>query len=160
MELYWIYFAYLASALLFIFGIKNMAHPRRAIQGNRLAALGMLIAVAATLIHQNILHYQLIISGILFGTTIGIWLGRQVKMTAMPQMISALNTLGGAASMFVALNHAHVIFLYADKITIGSIYVTVVIGAITMTGSMVAFGKLHGVIPSRSIQIPLHHPIN
>lgn len=160
MDLYWSYFAYLVSTLLFVIGIKNMAHPRHAIRGNQLAALGMLIAVTATLVHQNILHYTLIVSGILLGTTIGIWIARQVKMTAMPQMISALNALGGAASMFVALNHAQVIFLYADIMTISSIYLTIVIGAITLSGSMVAFGKLQGIIPARTFKIPMHNTLN
>jgi NAD(P) transhydrogenase subunit beta len=160
MELYWSYLAYLASTLLFIFGIKNMAYPRHAIRGNQLAALGMLIAVIATLVHQSILHYQLIVIGILLGSSIGFWIAHKVKMTAMPQMISALNGLGGAASMFVALNHAQVMFLYTDVMVISSIYITIVIGAITLTGSVVAFGKLQGFIPSRSIMIPLHNPLN
>lgn len=98
----WINLAYLLAAVLFIVGLKGLAHPRTAVRGNQLGALGMLIAVVATLAHRQILSFELIIAGIVVGALVGAVLALKVPMTAMPQMVALLNGFGGGASALVA----------------------------------------------------------
>ncbi|HPZ84106.1 MAG TPA: NAD(P)(+) transhydrogenase (Re/Si-specific) subunit beta [Thermogutta sp.] len=94
--------AYLLASVLFILGIKGLTHPRTAVRGNLLGALGMLIAIVATLIHWSIIEYHWIILGLVVGAVIGAVLALKVKMTAMPQMVALLNGFGGGASVLVA----------------------------------------------------------
>ena len=95
--------AYLASAVLFILGIKRLSHPDTAASGNRLAAIGMLLAVIATLLDQQILGFTWIIVGLTIGGLIGLTMAKTVKMTAMPEMVAVFNGFGGAASGLVAV---------------------------------------------------------
>src|SRR5688572_14465225 len=99
--------AYLIASVLFILGLKMMSHPRSAVRGNMLGALGMLIAIVVTLLDKNVLGggwaaYVVIMAGLLVGTAIGAWLAKSVQMTAMPQMVALLNGFGGLASALVA----------------------------------------------------------
>ena len=94
--------AYLVSAVLFITWLKRLSHPDTARGGNRLAAIGMLLAIVATLVGEQILTWQWIIGGLLIGTVIGGFMARFVKMTDMPQMVGLFNGLGGLASGLVA----------------------------------------------------------
>ncbi len=150
--------SYLVSAVLFIVGLKRLQSPETARTGNRIAALGMLLAVVATLLQEGILDFTWIIAGVAIGGAIGLWMARTVPMTAMPQMVGAFNGFGGAASGLVAISE------FLREATGGgaletdqgvSIMAGTLIGALTFSGSMVAFGKLQGIVTGNAIQSPL-----
>jgi NAD(P) transhydrogenase subunit beta len=133
--------AYLASALLFILGLKQMSHPRTSVRGIVIAALGMLVAIVTTLLDPQVAGYSFIIVGLLIGSLIGAWLALSVEMTSMPQMVGLLNGLGGGASTLVAwadleLNSVQTV---DSLIAIG---VSGLIGTVTFWGSLVAYAKL------------------
>jgi NAD(P) transhydrogenase subunit beta len=151
----------LVASVLFILGIKGLTHPRTAVRGNLTGALGMLIAVVATLVHQSILGYQWIVVGLIVGAVIGAVLALKVKMTAMPQMVALLNGFGGAASLLVA--GAELIRTpppaFSDVVI--ATYVSGLIGAVTFWGSLLAFAKLEEYKAFRQpIRYPLLQPIN
>ena len=159
-------FAYLVSAALFIFGLKMMSHPRTARRGNRLSAIGMLIAIVVTLGDKDIVSWYVIAAGLIVGAVIGAFLAIRVKMTGMPQMVGMLNGFGGLASATVAL--AEFLRVYFDTQhdprvdTLVSIALSALIGMVTFTGSMIAFGKLEGwkvrgVPLSNPFLLPSHH---
>jgi len=133
--------AYLAAAVLFILGLKRMAHPRTAVGGNVLGAVGMALAVGATLLDRQITHYGLIGLGGLLGTVIGVVLAQRIQMTAMPQLVALLNGLGGAASVLVAGAELTKLHDAATDVLV-AIAASGLIGAVTFWGSLVAFGKL------------------
>ena len=154
MSLSFVNLFYLLSAVLFIGGIKGLTHPRTAVRGNLMAAVGMLVAVVVTLLDQSILSYAWILTGALIGATIGVLMATRIQMTAMPQMVALLNGFGGGASLAVAVAS----FLATSGPVSASgltgmiaIGLTVLIGAITLTGSAVAFGKLQELLPGRPI---------
>ncbi len=131
--------AYIASAVLFIFGLKMMARPKTAVTGNLLSAAGMAVAVGAALLYLD--NYYYIIVGVLIGGAIGAALATYIEITSMPELVAAFNGLGGAASVLVAgayLPQEAVDVLLATG-------VSGVIGAVTFWGSIVAWGKLKGV---------------
>src|SRR5690606_35998947 len=97
----WVNFGYLVASILFIMGIKGMTHPRTAVRGNLLGALGMLIAVLVTVISTDT-NWLLAIAGIIVGTAIGAWFSQAVQMTQMPQLVALFNGFGGLASVLVA----------------------------------------------------------
>jgi len=157
--------AYLLSAVLFILGLKRLSHPDTARGGNRLAAIGMLIAVVATLVGEQILTWQWIIGGLLIGAVVGGFMARFVKMTAMPQMVGLFNGLGGLASGLVAAaeylryTHGKVLdggVMVSDIPLDGSISIMLgtLIGAVTLSGSLVAFGKLQGIVTEKAVKYP------
>ena len=137
---------YLLSAICFILGLKRLSHPKTARSGNFLAAIGMLIAIAATLASSNVLDFKLIAFGVGIGSVIGLLFATRVQMTEMPQMVAIFNGLGGAASAFVASSE---FFKINDLSFI--ICVSVFIGTLTFSGSFIAFGKLQGLISGRAI---------
>ncbi len=137
---------YLISAICFILGLKRLSHPKTARSGNFLAALGMLIAIVATLASSNVLDLKLIAIGIGIGSVIGLLFATRVQMTEMPQMVAIFNGLGGAASAFVASSE----FFKVDDLGI-IICISVFIGTLTFSGSFIAFGKLQGIISGRAI---------
>jgi len=130
---------YLAASVLFVLGLKDLAHPRTAPRGNLLGAVGMLLAVVVTLGFADIVEWRWIATGLVVGTVAGAVSARWVAMTAMPEMVAALNGLGGAASLLVAGA-----FLRSDDAlsTLVATGASGVIGAVTFTGSAVAFVKL------------------
>jgi proton-translocating NAD(P)+ transhydrogenase subunit beta len=143
--------------VLFILGIRGLSHPRTARRGNELAAIGMLIAVVATLLDRRIDNYGLIVVGIAIGAIIGAISARAVKMTAMPQMVALFNGVGGGAVAMVALSEYH------DRIpnpgdipadTLIPILISCVIGAVSFAGSMIAFAKLQELMTGRPIIFP------
>lgn len=157
----WIHLAYLVAAVLFILGLKGLTHPRTAVRGNWLGALGMLIAIVATLLAKEVLSFGLIFAGLLLGTVIGAVLAMKVRMTAMPQMVALLNGLGGGASVLVAGAEA-VRFAWAAEATPGFAMPLMVavatmasglIGGVTFWGSLVAYGKLQEF---RLFRKPIH----
>ncbi len=148
--------AYLASAVLFILGIKRLSHPATAAGGNRLAAVGMLLAVVATLLESG-LEYTWILAGLAIGGLIGGVMARTVKMTAMPEMVAVFNGFGGAASGLVAVGE-YLRVSGAETLAIDSgvsIMAGTLIGAVTFSGSMIAFGKLQGFVTGNAISNPL-----
>lgn len=154
---------YLAASILFIFGIKNLGSPKTARQGNQLAALGMLLAIVVTLFDKRILSYELIILGIIIGSLIGAVFALKVQMTGMPQMVGLLNGFGGGASALVAFAEYDRIYLGTGNFEIATtttIVLSILIGAVTFTGSLIAFGKLQGIVTGKVVKYPLQHPLN
>ena len=94
---------YLIAAVLFILGLKGLGHPRTAVRGNLLGAIGMLLAVLVTLLDRNIVGYEVIIAGFVIGAALGAVLAMKVQMTAMPQLVAALHSFVGMAAVLVAL---------------------------------------------------------
>ena len=147
--------AYLLSASLFIFGLKNLSHPKTAVRGNLFGAIGMLIAVTVTLLDKRIADFSLIVAGVVIGAFIGAVLALKVQMTAMPQLVAIFNGLGGGASALVAgsaLFGATSVNLPYDFMT--ATVASGIIGSVTFFGSVVAFGKLQGIIKERPIRYP------
>jgi NAD(P) transhydrogenase subunit beta len=155
--------AYLLASILFIFGLKGLAHPRTAVRGNMLGALGMLIAVVVTLWDQHIISFELIIIGAIVGATVGTILAVKIKMTAMPQMVALFNGFGGGASVMVA-GAALLEVLFAGEPTTNQLVISTaasgLIGAVTFWGSLVAFAKLQGVITESAVLLPGRQVIN
>ncbi len=149
--------AYLAASILFILTFKGLAHPRTAVRSNRLGSLGMLIALVATLVNQEIIGYQVILAGVVLGSLIGAILALKVQMTAMPQLVALLNGFGGGASALVAgaalLEIIHSGAVPTTQSTI-AVAASGMIGAVTLTGSLVAFSKLQGILPGRPLMFP------
>ncbi|MBI3611475.1 MAG: NAD(P)(+) transhydrogenase (Re/Si-specific) subunit beta [Nitrospirae bacterium] len=145
--------SYLIASILFILGLIELAHPRTAVRGNFLGAIGMLIAIVATLLDRGIIAagvngYLIIFAGLLVGSIIGMLLALKVRMTAMPQMVALLNGFGGGASILVAgaaLIDAKDPNLQLTVATVAS----GIIGAVTFWGSLVAFAKLQDLISDR-----------
>lgn len=141
--------AYLVAAVLFILGIKGMTHPRTAVRGNRLGAIGMLIAVVAALLDRNVVGYEWIIAGVVLGAGIGALMATRVQMTDMPQMVALLNGFGGIASTVVAgaaLMEARISGVAVPPQFTIAVAASGLIGAVTFWGSLVAFGKLQGLV--------------
>lgn len=146
-------FLYLGAAIAFIVGIKRLASPATARRGNQYAALGMLVAVIVTLVDRDIIGYGAIAAGMLVGGGIGAFLARSVEMTAMPQLVAAFNGFGGGSSALVALAELTGSGGFATR-TLVSAGISIFIGALTLSGSFVAFGKLQGIIDGRAIVTP------
>ena len=140
---------YILASVLFIFGLKMLGSPETAKKGNLVSAIGMLIAVVVTLLDQNIVDYTWILIGITLGTIIGATAALRVKMTAMPEMVAIFNGFGGIASLLVGSSEYLVSGSGFDSLI--PIYLTVVIGGITFTGSLIAFSKLSGVITGNPV---------
>jgi NAD(P) transhydrogenase subunit beta len=150
---------YLISSVLFIIGIKRLASIKTARQGNMLAATGMLLAILITAFDQKILRYELILAGIIIGSLIGAVLAMRIAMTGMPQMVALLNGFGGGASLLVAI--AEFEGLLNIPLNTGiSIFFSILIGGVTLTGSLIAFGKLQGLVTEKAVVYPLQHPLN
>lgn len=146
---------YLIAAIGFIFGLKQLSSPATARRGNQVAAAGMLLAIIATFFtpHFKSSNILLIVIAIVIGSAVGAYFARQVKMTAMPQMVAIFNGMGGATAALVSVAE----FSSKDNIGRGeilSIILGTVIGAISFTGSMIAFLKLQELISGRPIQFP------
>lgn len=132
---------YLASALFFILGLKQMSHPRTAVRGIVIAAIGMLLAIAITFVDPEVSGYVYIVVGLVVGGSIGTWLALSIEMTSMPQMVGLLNGLGGGASTLVAWADLQ---LGSDHTLDALIAVGLsgLIGTVTFWGSLVAYAKL------------------
>jgi NAD(P) transhydrogenase subunit beta len=163
--------AYLLAACLFIVGLKRLGSPATARRGNQIAAVGMLIAVVATLLAGRILAPWMIVGGLALGAALGAVLATRVQMTEMPEMVAALNGLGGAASALVAWAEVTRYQTAAreglagagfakhglgalDAVLVVSVLLSVLIGAVTLSGSAVAYGKLNGKLSGNPISFP------
>ncbi len=149
--------SYLVAAVLFILGLKRLSSPATARSGNRMAALAMLIGVAVTLFDREIVSFQYIVAGILIGAVIGAVLARKVKMTSMPELVSMFNGFGGIASALVASGEyfriAPAVFQPEE---LAALSISLLVGTMTFTGSMVAFSKLRGLIGGSPVIYPGH----
>ncbi|EFA71699.1 NAD(P) transhydrogenase, beta subunit [Raphidiopsis brookii D9] len=154
---------YLLAASLFIFGLKKLGSPATARNGNVIAAVGMLLAVVATLLDQKVLNYEMILVGLVIGSIIGAIAAYKVQMTEMPQMVGLLNGLGGASSALVAVAEFWRILDAGQSIPLDiniSMLLDVLIGGVTFTGSFLAFAKLQGLVSGTPITFPLQQPVN
>ncbi len=153
--------AYLLASALFILGLKKLTSPATARSGNQMASAGMLIGIVVTLFDHNIISFRYIIAGIIIGSVIGVTLARKVKMTAMPELVSMFNGFGGAASALVASGEY---FRIAPQQFAGqelaAMIISVLIGTMTFTGSLIAFSKLRGIIGGAPIVYPGHKLVN
>jgi len=153
---------YIVAFGLFIYGLMGLTGPRTAVRGNRIAAVGMAVAIVATLLLPGFGNWGLVIIGIAIGTAIGVPAARQVKMTAMPQMVALFNGVGGGAVALIAW----VEFRSTSGFTDEALYVAVfslfaaIVGSVSFWGSNIAFAKLQGLLPGRPIQLPGQQFIN
>ncbi len=141
--------AYIVSAGLFIFGLKMLGSPATARRGNMLSSLGMLIAVSAALLNLQIVTYEWIVGGMIAGGLIGALAARLVAMTSMPEMVALFNGFGGIASLLVGWAA-----LFGDSVstfTVVSILLSVLIGGVTFSGSLIAYGKLSELIGGKAV---------
>jgi H+-translocating NAD(P) transhydrogenase subunit beta len=145
---------YIAAFACFIVGLHFLNHPRTARRGNWVAAAGMAIAVAATLLDERIDDWGLIVLGIAVGTAVGVPAARSVKMTAMPQMVALFNGVGGGAVALIAWAEFREASGVLDTETAIPLVFSAIVGSVSFWGSNIAFGKLQEVIPGRPIQLP------
>ena len=154
--------AYLISATLFVLSLKGLTHPSTARRGNTLGMAGMAIAIVATLLGAEIQSYGFILAGLVAGGLIGAVLAARVQMTAMPQLVAALHSFVGMAAVLVAVGT----FLNRqaegtlNAVLMGELSAGIVIGAITFTGSVIAFGKLQGLISGAPVRFAGQHALN
>lgn len=163
---FYINLAYLIGAIAFVWGLRLLSSPDSARRGNTLAGAGMGIAIIATMLlplrgAPN--NYAWIIAGMLIGGIIGFLSAKRIKMTAMPQMVSVFNGLGGACAVVLAM--AELSFFYAGERAMGSgelviVMLALLIGGVSFTGSMLAFAKLEGLIWDNTLALPRHNIIN
>ncbi len=144
----WTILGYLIAAVLFILGLKRLSRPRTAVRGNQFSATGMLIAVVVTLADNAILSFEWIIAGLVLGSAIGALLAVKVQMTAMPELVALFNGFGGGASVLVAAaSYLEAVDLQDDPARLtGAAALAVLIGAVTLTGSLIAFFKLREML--------------
>jgi NAD(P) transhydrogenase subunit beta len=160
-------YAYLVSAVCFIFALRGLSSPITARRGNLFGVIGMVIAIGTTINSPSILSLDLIIIGILIGGSIGTFLALKIEMTALPQLVAAFHSLVGLAAVFVAsaaLYHPEAFGLGTRGNIAGGSLVEMslgtIVGAITFSGSLIAFAKLQGVMSGSPITFKLQHPLN
>jgi NAD(P) transhydrogenase subunit beta len=160
-------FAYLVASLCFIMALRGLSSPVTARQGNFFGIAGMIIAVVTTLAKPEVVSYEMIIVGVLIGGGIGTFTALKIQMTALPQLVAAFHSLVGLAAVFVAAAAFYNPSAYglgqSGGIAVASLLemgLGTAIGAITFTGSIVAFGKLQGVFRSAPITFRGQHPLN
>jgi NAD(P) transhydrogenase subunit beta len=157
--------AYLIASLLFIFGLKRLSSPRTARSGNMMAAVGMALALGGTFILPEMGNFAAIILAIVIGTIPGWRLAKRVKMTAMPQMVSLFNGMGGACALFISLaeelrwrdemaGSSHAVPVNIALAESFPMLLGMVFGAISFTGSLIAFGKLQGLVSEKPLRWP------
>ncbi len=160
-------FLYLAAAVCFILALRGLSSPESARQGNMFGIIGMIIAVGTTLADPGILSFQLIIAGVVVGGAIGTVIALKIQMTALPQLVAFFHSLVGLAAVFVAA----AAFFSPEAYGIGvkgaigtasliEMSLGTAIGAITFSGSIIAFAKLQGVMSGAPIVFKGQHPLN
>ncbi len=158
---------YLVSSVCFIMALRGLSSPESARQGNYFGMAGMVIAIGTTLALPSVLSYETILLGIVIGGAIGTVIARRIQMTALPQLVAAFHSLVGLAACFVAI----AAFYRPEAYGIGQsgaigtaslieMSLGLAIGAITFTGSIVAFGKLQGLVTGKPLVFPMQHPLN
>jgi NAD(P) transhydrogenase subunit beta len=156
--------AYLAAGILFIFSLGGLSAQESARRGNTYGVVGMVIAVLVTAFGPRVESYGVLSAALVVGGAIGAVLASRVEMTSMPQLVAILHSFVGAAAVLVgvatALDHSQLFTGIEARIHETEIFVGVFVGAVTFTGSVVAFGKLQGLIGSRPLLLPGRHLIN
>jgi len=159
-----IQFAYLISSVLFILGLSGLSDPKRARNGMRLAMVAMLFAVIGTLLHHDIVRFEYIIVGLVVGSTIGVViglpLGIDIPMTAMPQFVAISHMFGAVAATLVGIDEYFALGTTPSSPIMAALGAEVILGALTVTGSFMAFGKLQELIRGRPITFPGQNFIN
>ncbi len=146
---------YIVAFSLFVIGIAGLTGPRTAVRGNRVAAVGMAIAVVATLLYEQIDDWHLIALGIVLGTIVGVPAARNVKMTAMPQMVALFNGVGGGAVALIAWSEFRTNNGDLTELEFGiPLVFAAIIGSISFWGSNIAFAKLQELISGKPVKIP------
>ena len=163
----WTGFAYLIAAVCFIMALRGLSSPTSARQGNVMGILGMLIAVVTTLLDPEVVSYETILAGIVVGGAIGTLVAYRINMTALPQLVAAFHSLVGVAAVLVAVaafyNPAAYGLGEVGRIGAASLIemsLGAAIGAITFSGSVVAFAKLQGLVSGNPVVFPGQHPLN
>ena len=152
--------AYLLASLLFILGLRGLRSPETARRGILLAELAMLVAIAGTLLHHRLVRYEWIVAGIFAGSAIGTAMAIFIPMTKMPERIALSHAFGGLAAALVGVSEygRHADGLGAGKMA--ALGFEVMLGALTFTGSLTAFGKLQGMIAERPLTHRFQNPLN
>jgi len=156
-QTYFIEFSYLLASILFILGLKGLSHPETAKRGMHMAEFGMLMAIIGTLMHFEIVSYTWIIVGLLFGGLLGSAMGVWVPMTAMPQRTALSHAFGAFAAALVGIaeyySYTHGFKPIADlnHVKMSAMGFEIMLGALTTTGSLIAFGKLQGIVPGQPL---------
>jgi H+-translocating NAD(P) transhydrogenase subunit beta len=151
---------YLAAASCFILGLHLMNNPATARRGNQVSIAGMVAAIVATcvlVIHLGVITatgWAVIVAGVLVGGGVGLYSARTVKMTAMPQLVSVFNAVGGGAAALVAISDYMELRSHVGAATSVTTLLDVIIGSVTFSGSIIAAGKLQGVITSAPVSFP------
>jgi H+-translocating NAD(P) transhydrogenase subunit beta len=145
--------AYLLASILFVLGLRSLNYPDKARRGIQLAAVGMLLAIVGTLVHHEIVRYEWILAGLALGTLVGYPLGVYVPMTAMPQRIAISHMFGAIAATLVGVAEFWRLGngVQVPRSEMAALGFEVLFGALTITGSFMAFGKLQGFLPSRPV---------
>ena len=163
----WTGLAYLVAAVCFIMALRGLSSPTSARQGNVMGIIGMIIAVTTTLLDPEVISYEIIFAGILVGGTIGTLVAFRINMTALPQLVAAFHSLVGMAAVLVAVAafyhpEAYGIGTFGNIGTASLIEMSIgaAVGAITFSGSVVAFAKLQGLVSGNPVVFPLQHPLN
>ena len=158
---------YLLSAIFFVFSLNGLSIPESARKGNIYGIIGMIIAIVTTLFSPGVISFEKIILGILIGGVIGTVIAIKIEMTALPQLVAAFHSLVGLAAVFVAASAFYAPSTYGigeiGNINIFSIIemsIGVMIGAITFTGSIIAFSKLQGIMSGAPLVFPGQHFLN
>ena len=156
------YVLYIVAFSLFIYGLGGLTGPRTAVRGNRIAAVGMAIAILATFLYKGFGEWGLIILGLALGTAVGVPAARQVKMTAMPQMVALFNGVGGGAVALIGwaeFRNSHGFSGEPTYVAVFSLFAAI-IGSISFWGSNIAFAKLQELMPGRPLKLPGQAVIN
>ena len=152
---------YIVATVLFILGLRFLSSPRTAVRGNRVAAVGMLLATVVTLLDRQVVTWWAIVIAVPLGAVVGVVAARRVAMTAMPQMVALFNGCGGAAASAVSIAEwIHAVPGVHGIGENGAIALGTIIGSISFSGSLVAFGKLQEVLPTRPLLFPLQRVVN
>ncbi len=156
--------SYIVAAVLFILSLKGLSHPETAKRGNQFGAIGMLVAVLAVALHASVISSPTLLGALAVAALIGAFVASRVAMTAMPQLVAILHSFVGAAAVLVGIsNHlAPAAELIGVDRTIHDVetFLGIFIGSLTFTGSVIAWGKLQGVIRSKPLMLPGRHLLN
>lgn len=153
-------FSYLVAAVFFILGLKFLGSAKTARKGNQMAIIGMTLAIIITLVVSGIVGPVQIIIGMIIGALIGWIAAKKVEMTSMPQMVALFNGFGGIASTLVAYSE-YVRFTGAESMDVNiTVILSLFIGTVTFTGSLIAFAKLQGIMRGAPIVLPMHQILN
>ena len=142
--------SYILASMLFIFGLKQLGSPETAQRGNLISSSGMLLAVLVTLVNNQIISYEWLAIGLILGILVGATAASLVKMTSMPELVALFNGFGGIASLLVG-SAEYLGTGGLGLISLTAIFLTLIIGGVTFSGSLIAYGKLSEILPGRQI---------